>query len=115
MCLPLPLHHVYPFVVGLFTPLALGLPLVLPYALTGPQIVRALKEGEATVLVGVPRLYSALLSAIETELASRGRGTAAAVRLALDLSVWGRRRLGLRWGTRLFRAVRARSDPGSGY
>ena len=111
VCLPLPLHHVYPFVVGLFTPLALGLPLVLPYALTGPQIVRALKEGEATVLVGVPRLYTALLSAIETELANRGRGTAAAVRLALDLSIWARRWLGLRWGTRLFRAVRARIGP----
>ena len=98
VCLPLPLHHVYPFVVGLLTPLALGLPLVLPHALTGPQIVRALKEGEATVLVGVPRLYSALLSAIEIELASRGRSVAAAVRLALDLSVWGRRRLGLSLG-----------------
>ena len=111
VCLPLPLHHVYPFVVGLLTPLALGLPLVLPHALTGPQIVRALKEGEATVLVGVPRLYSALLSAIEIELASRGRSVAAAVRLALDLSIWARRRLGLRWGARLFRAVRTRIGP----
>jgi long-chain acyl-CoA synthetase len=110
VCLPLPLHHVYPFVVGLLTPLALGLPLVLPHALTGPQIVRALKESEATVLVGVPRLYSALLSAIEIELASRGRGVATAVRLALDLSIWGRR-LGLRWGARLFRAVRMRIGP----
>jgi acyl-CoA synthetase (AMP-forming)/AMP-acid ligase II len=52
VCLPLPLHHVYPFVVGLLTPLALGLPLVLPHALTGPQIVRALKDGEATVCWG---------------------------------------------------------------
>ncbi len=111
VCLPLPLHHVYPFVVGLLTPLALGLPLVLPHALTGPQIVRALKEGEATVLLGVPRLYSALLSAIEIELASRGRSVATAARLALDLSVWGRRRLGLRSGTRLFRAVRTRIGP----
>jgi long-chain acyl-CoA synthetase len=111
VCLPLPLHHVYPFVVGLLTPLALGLPLVLPHALTGPQIVRALKDGEATVLLGVPRLYSALLSAMEIELASRGRSVAAAVRLALDLSIWARRRLGLRSGTRLFRAVRTRIGP----
>jgi long-chain acyl-CoA synthetase len=111
VCLPLPLHHVYPFVVGLLTPLALGLPLVLPHALTGPQIVRALKDGEATVLLGVPRLYSALLSAIEIELASRGRSVATAVRVALDLSVWGRRRLGLRSGTRLFRAIRTRIGP----
>jgi long-chain acyl-CoA synthetase len=111
VCLPLPLHHVYPFVVGLLTSLALGLPLVLPYALTGPQIVRALGEGQATLLVGVPRLYGALLSAIEAELASRGRTLAALVRLSLGLCIWVRRRLGLRWGRRLFGAVRARIGP----
>ena len=111
VCLPLPLHHVYPFVVGLLTPLALGLPLVLPHALTGPQIIRALTEAEATVLVGVPRLYTALLSAIDIELASRGRSVAAAVRLGLALSIWGRQQLGVRWGTRWFRAVRTRIGP----
>jgi long-chain acyl-CoA synthetase len=111
VCLPLPLHHVYPFVLGLLTPLALGLPLVLPYALTGPQIVRALGQGQATMLVGVPRLYGALLTAIELELASRGRALAALVRLALGLSIWLRQRLGLRWGGPLFSAVRARIGP----
>jgi long-chain acyl-CoA synthetase len=111
VCLPLPLHHVYPFVVGLLTPLALGLPLVLPYALTGPQIIRALTDAEATVLVGVPRLYSALLSAIEGELAHRGRGASAAVRLGLRLSSWARQCFGWRWGARWFRAVRARIGP----
>jgi long-chain acyl-CoA synthetase len=110
VCLPLPLHHVYPFVVGLLTPLALGLPLVIPPALTGPQIVRALKEGDATVLVGVPRLYGALLSAIDRELASRGRLVAAAFRLGLGLST-GAHRLGLPWGRRLFVGVRARPGP----
>jgi long-chain acyl-CoA synthetase len=111
VCLPLPLHHVYPFVVGLLTPLALGVPLVLPNALTGPQITRALTEAEATVLVGVPRLYGALLSAIEVELAGRGWGLGAAVRLGGALSIWSRRRLGLRWGMRWFRAIRARIGP----
>src|SRR5215211_8326715 len=57
--LPLPLHHVYPFVMGMLTPLAAGLPIVLPHSLTGPQLVRALREGEATLIVGVPRLYGA--------------------------------------------------------
>ena len=111
VCLPLPLHHVYPFVVGMLTSLALGLPLVFPYALTGPQIIRALTDAEATVLVGVPRLYSALLSAIQDELAHRGSGTRTTVRLALTLSSWGRSRLGRRWGTRWFRAVRTRIGP----
>src|SRR5215217_5082118 len=47
--LPLPLHHVYPFVIGMLTPLCAGLPIVMPHALTGPQLVRALNEGEVTL------------------------------------------------------------------
>ena len=58
--LPLPLHHVYPFVIGMLAPIRLGLTLVIPYALTGPQLMRAIREGEANVIIGVPRLYSAL-------------------------------------------------------
>ena len=60
MLVPLPLHHVYPFVMGILAPLALGLTIVLPHSLTGPQLVRALKEGEVSVIAGVPRLYTAL-------------------------------------------------------
>jgi long-chain acyl-CoA synthetase len=111
VCLPLPLHHVYPFVVGILTPLALGLPVILPQALTGPQILRALREGSATILVGVPRLYGALLSAIEARVAARSRAGAAVLRVALRLSVWGRRRLRARVGTLLLRNVRAQLAP----
>jgi long-chain acyl-CoA synthetase len=111
VCLPLPLHHVYPFVLGVLTPLALGLPLVLPEALTGPQILRALREGEATLLVGVPRFYGALLAGIEARVASRGRAPAAVLRLALGLSTWARRRLGRYWGKRLLGALHAQLAP----
>lgn len=71
--LPLPLHHVYPFVVGMLTPLAVGLPIIMPHSLTGPQIVRALQEGEVSLIVGVPRLYDALYSGIEDRATSGSR------------------------------------------
>ncbi|MHB9100201.1 MAG: AMP-binding protein [Sulfuricella sp.] len=101
VALPLPLHHVYPFVLGLLAPLALGLPLILPQALTGPQVLRALKEGEATVMVGVPRLYAAMLAGIEARVAARGGIAAALVRgfMALSLAL---NRLGLDAGRVLF-------------
>jgi len=70
--LPLPLHHVYPFVIGMLAPLALGLPLILPFSLSGQQLLRALREGEVTVIVGVPRLYGALYSGIEARVKSSG-------------------------------------------
>jgi long-chain acyl-CoA synthetase len=70
--LPLPLHHVYPFVIGMLSPLALGVPLILPFSLSGQQLLRALREGEVTAIVGVPRLYSALYSGIEARVESSG-------------------------------------------
>src|SRR5205823_860773 len=70
--LPLPLHHVYPFVIGMLVPLALGLPLILPFSLSGQQLLRALGEGEVTTIVGVPRLYSALYSGIHARVESSG-------------------------------------------
>ena len=111
VALPLPLHHVYPFVLGLLTPLALGLPLILPQALTGPQVLRALKVGEATVMVGVPRLYEAMLAGIDARVAARGAAAAALVRHLMTLSQW-LNRLGLDAGRLLFgRLLHARLAP----
>lgn len=68
--LPLPLFHVYPFCDGLLVPFSMGLTVILPKSVTGPEIIRAIKEGEANVLVAVPRLLRALYAAIETKARS---------------------------------------------
>ncbi|WP_207890344.1 AMP-binding protein [Rubrobacter taiwanensis] len=109
--LPLPLHHVYPFVVGMLTPLALGLTIVMPYALTGPQLVRAMREGEVSVVIGVPRLYSALYSGIEDRLRSGNPLAAGAFRAGVGLSAGLRRRTGLNPGRLLMRPLHRRFGP----
>jgi long-chain acyl-CoA synthetase len=105
LLLPLPLHHVYPLVVGLLTPLARGLSIVLPFSLTGPQMVRALNEGGVTIVIGVPRLYRALVDGIVEKAESSGRIAKASFRLATGVSSWLRRRLGMRAGKRLLRPL----------
>ena len=109
--LPLPLHHVYPFVMGMLTPLAAGLPIVLPQSLTGPQLVRALREGEATMIVGVPRLYGALYSGIEERARAGGRLAFTLFEGGVGLSVRLRRLTGLDLGGPLFRPLRRRFGP----
>ncbi len=69
--LPLPLHHVYPFVFGLLTPLAMKVAVVIPQALTGPQLLRAIREGRASAIIGVPRLYRALYEGLHARIRSR--------------------------------------------
>ena len=109
--LPLPLHHVYPFVIGMLTPLCAGLPIVMPHALTGPQLVRALNEGEVTLIVGVPRLYDALYSGIEERIKSGSRLGSRLFEAGVGLNVWLRQRTGLRIGEPLMHPLRERFGP----
>ncbi len=111
MALPLPLHHVYPFVIGMLAPLALGLALIIPYSLTGPQVVRALREGRATVMVGVPRLYSAMYTGILTKVEAKGQLTEKVFHATLALSIWLRRRLGIQAGKRLLGSLHRQIAP----
>src|SRR3546814_4172000 len=49
---PLPLFHVYPFMVGMLTPLAAGAAVIFPAGISGPQLVDALRRERATILIG---------------------------------------------------------------
>ena len=71
--LPLPLHHAYPLTVGLLAPLAIGAAVILPAGITGPQIMRALREHGCTIMIAVPRLYEAMLAGIERQVAGMPR------------------------------------------
>lgn len=102
LLLPLPLHHVYPFAVGMLVPLALGLNLVLPYGLSGPEMVRAMTRGRVTVIIGVPRLYRAMYAGIESKVGSAGKIAELVFRGSLRLSIAARRRLKLNLGRFLF-------------
>ena len=111
MLVPLPLHHVYPFVMGILAPLTLGLTIVLPHSLTGPQLVRALKEGEVSVIAGVPRLYTALYSGARRQAKSSGHATAALFEISSDLSTRVRGWTGLDAGKILMHPLRNRLGP----
>jgi long-chain acyl-CoA synthetase len=106
--LPLPLHHVYPFVIGMLAPLDIGLPLILPFSLSGQQLLRALRDGEVTAIVGVPRLYSALYSGIEARVKSSGWIARGLFSVFLAASGFVRKWLGLRAGKLLFRSLHKR-------
>lgn len=109
--LPLPMHHVYPFVVGMLTPLALGLSIVFPQSITGTEIIRALKEGEATVVMGVPRLYQALCDGIMTRLKSRAPVLKSVLLTLISISYVIRRWFGLRAGKILLSALHRNIGP----
>jgi len=104
--LPLPLHHAYPFIVGMLTTLTIGTAIVLPGGTTGPQLVKAMREAEVSAIIGVPRLYDAIWTALETRVASRGRTIRLLWRAMLRSASLVKRSTGLRLGRLLFAPVR---------
>jgi long-chain acyl-CoA synthetase len=109
--LPLPLHHVYPLVIGTLTPLALGLPLIIPSAFTGSQVLQAMQRGRATLIIGVPRLYEALIAGLDARLKRLGRLPRIIASGLLHLCVLARRRFGIHLGRLLMAPLRGRMAP----
>ncbi|HVO04042.1 MAG TPA: AMP-binding protein, partial [Candidatus Cybelea sp.] len=107
MLLPLPLHHTYPFTVGMLASLASGATLVMPSGVTGPQLLHAARTAKVAVLLGVPGLYRAIVSGIEGRIARRGAFMRLAFSGLLALSIAVRRAFGLRIGRILFARLRA--------
>ena len=109
--LPLPLHHVYPFVLGMLAPLALGLCIVMPEAFTGPKILSAMNKGAIDVFIGVPRLYEVLYAGICSQARERGRIPYALFSMCFRMSYWLRHRCGLRAGKVLLRPLHKQLAP----
>ena len=104
--LPLPLHHAYPLIVGMLTTLTIGTAIVLPGGTTGPLLMRAMREADVTTIIGVPRLYDALWTAIETRVATSGGAARLVWRAVLTSASLVQRSTGLRLGRLLFAPVR---------
>ena len=109
--LPLPLHHAYPLTVGLLSALATGAAVVLPSGITGPEISHALAECRCTIMVGVPRLYEAMLAGIDRRLHGSARPVRRVLQALLGLSLELRRRFGWRVGRTLLWPLHRRLGP----
>ncbi|MDO3380185.1 AMP-binding protein [Geoalkalibacter halelectricus] len=109
--LPLPLHHVYPFVIGMFLPLAAKIPIILPYAMTGPQILRALRQAQVSVICGVPRLYRALYDAINQRIGNKSERLARIFTCLVQECARINQKVGWNPGKALFYPLRRRLGP----
>lgn len=111
LLLPLPLHHVYPFTVGLLTPMYLGVPIIFPAGLTGAELRAALREQDVSFILGLPRLYSALYDGLQNRIAKLRWPLRPALRGLMGLSTWLRTRFGFRVGRWLLRPLHSGFAP----
>jgi len=109
--MPLPLHHTYPFTVGMLLVLGLGARMVIPSGVTGPEITGAAKVSEATAMLGVPSLYEAVWQSIDARVKAGGPRRERLFRRMLSLSRRLTRLTGMPIGRLLFRSVHAAVGP----
>ncbi|HCC69316.1 MAG TPA: hypothetical protein DEP99_05460 [Nitrospiraceae bacterium] len=64
----LPIHHTYPFMTTLLTPLFAGATVTYLTTLKGPEIVKTMRECGITIFVGVPQLFNMLLRGIYSKM-----------------------------------------------
>ena len=96
--LALPLHHVYPFSIGLLGVFAFQGAVVIARALTGPEIARAMRDGAVGTVLSVPRFFEVLVSGLLTRVRDRSRLLHAGIRALLAINVRTRRWFGMRVG-----------------
>ncbi|MGC9271031.1 AMP-binding protein [Acidiphilium sp.] len=105
---PLPLHHTYPMTVGMLTVLGTGACLILPAGVTGKDLVAAIRDEAGTVLLGVPRLYTVMMSGIEAEIGARSRVLARMLPRLLAVTALFGRSTGLPVGRYMFASLHKR-------
>ncbi len=101
----LPLHHSYPFMVCFLVPLLVGGMVTFLNSLKGPDIVKTIREGGVTVMVGVPQLYSFMRKGILDKIQSIPGLKGMLARALFVVSRKMRKGTGVNIGKFLFRKV----------
>ena len=101
----LPLFHAYSQIVNLWLATIIGARVVYLTELTSDQIERGLKEGGATALVGVPRLWYLFHQKIFDAVRAKSGPVRALFRAMLTFNGWLRDLLGINAGALFFRPV----------
>ncbi len=68
----LPIHHAYTMQAAFINPLMTGASIVFGKSMAVSKLLRELKEGKITVMLGVPLLYNKLLSGIRKGIKAKG-------------------------------------------
>ncbi len=101
----LPLFHAYSQIVNLWLATIIGARVVYLAELTSTEIGRGLREGGATALTGVPRLWYLFHKKIFDAVAARPASVRALFRCMLVINGWLRDLIGVNAGQFFFRSV----------
>lgn len=101
----LPLHHTFEFSTGFLTPLSRGAQITYLPDLNGEELVRAIKNGHVTGMVGVPALWELLHRRIKTKFNERAKWIGDSAELLMRANSWVRNNSPFNLGQIIFRPI----------
>ncbi len=101
----LPIHHAYTMQAVMIEALSVGAEIVYGKSMAVSRLMKELKEGKITMLLGVPLLFNKLLAGIMKGIKAKGSLVNFAVHLMLALSYIFKKVFRKNIGKKLFRSV----------
>ncbi len=71
----LPMHHIFPLMGTMIAPLYVGATIALSPSMASEDIMKTLQDNKVSIIIGVPRLYSAIRKGIRTKIDSSAIAT----------------------------------------
>jgi len=101
----LPLHHAYTMQAAFIVPMECGAEIVFGKSMAVTRLMKELKDGKISIMLGVPVLYIKLLAGINKGLKSKGPVVVAIMGFLRGLSFFIKSLTGKNIGKKLFKAV----------
>lgn len=101
----LPIHHAYTMQAAFICPLQVGAEIVFGKSLAVTRLMKELREGKISIMLGVPLLYNKLLSGINKGIRSKGAAVYGIISLLRGISFVSKKFFGLNIGRSLFGKV----------
>ena len=101
----LPIHHAYTMQAAFINPLSTGAEIVFGKSMAVSRLMKELREGKITVMLGVPLLYNKLLAGIKKGIREKGVLVANLMKFLMGLSYIIKKTTGKNPGKVLFKKV----------
>ena len=101
----LPIHHAYTMQAALICPLSAGCSIVFGKSMAVTRLLKELREGKITVMLGVPLLYNKLYTGILKGVAAKGKAVELLIKFLMGVSYGVKKVLGVNVGKYLLHSV----------
>lgn len=101
----LPIHHAYTMQAAFVCPLECGAEIVFGKSMAVSKLMKELREGKITIMLGVPLLYNKLLSGINKGIRAKGILVSGLMAFLREISYFIKKLTGKNLGKKIFKQV----------